>query len=173
MGVSQRHQHEARDQVWWEMEESMFRATILIGILHRRHMMNYKGTKYSKNDLSSFYPFQISCERIRWSRKHSPTRGTLLKMDDEVTVNRHQCSYIFDAINISFTPHFADDDDISWRLYNDDCEVGKLWGSTHCHWNPSGPGTVQQSVQCLDWTIICDTPFNNLNLFQPFLFRRV
>ena len=58
MGVSQRHQHEARDQVWWEMEESMFRATILIGILHKRHMMNYKGTKYSKNDLSSIYPLQ-------------------------------------------------------------------------------------------------------------------
>ena len=58
MGVSQRHQHEARDLVWWEMEESMFWATILIGILHKRHMMNYKGTKYSKNDLSSFYPFQ-------------------------------------------------------------------------------------------------------------------
>ena len=24
----------------------------------KRHMMNYKGTKYSKNDLSSFYPLQ-------------------------------------------------------------------------------------------------------------------
>ena len=68
-------------------------------------------------------------------------------MDDEVTVIASmQSSYIFDAINISFNPHFADDDNLARRLYNDDCEVSKLWGSTHCHWNPSGPGAVQQLV---------------------------
>ena len=85
-------------------------------------------------------------------------------MDDEVTVIASmQSSYIFDAINISFTPHFADDDNISRRLYNDDCEVSKLWGSTHCHWNPSGPGTVKQSVFGLDHDL-----WHSFQQSQPF-----
>ena len=65
MGVSQRHQHEARDQVWWEMEESMFRATILIGILH------LKGTWWITKVLNTrkmicphSIPSKISRERI-------------------------------------------------------------------------------------------------------------
>ena len=60
-------------------------------------------------------------------------------------------------------PHFADDDNISRRLYNDDCEVSKLWGSTHCHWNPSGPGTVQQLVFGLDHVL-----WHSFQRSQPF-----